>query len=438
MSNVNKSWSGSHKILFRFFFLYFLIQIIPLDWKFYQLLFSIHWTQLYYGDIFLLAHYHPQFIPGGGFYNWLLVAAIAATGTVIWTLRDRERDAYDTLYYWLRVLVRYRLAAGVIAYGFIKLFPLQSPALSLSTLNTRYGEFTDWKVFSVSLGAAPLYESFLGFVEILAGLLLLWRKTASIGSFIIIAFAGNVFLSNIAYEGGEYEYAAYLLVMALFLFAYDAGRLYNLVQGKPASPDTFRLQLPAAWQRRGRVILKTGFVLFFIVLYGAITYEGYRHDPHNVVTTPGLPGAYGVYNVSLFRIGKDTLPYSQVDTTRWQDVIFEKWATLSIKSNRPVVIDSTNVEQIHRDDLSKTYESVGTNGRRYYAYSVDSAAQALVLKNKNPHYAGEQLVLHYHWPTASRLVLEGVNENKDSIYVVLDRLDKKYLLVEGRRKPQTL
>ncbi|PUZ30191.1 hypothetical protein GA0116948_101197 [Chitinophaga costaii] len=438
MSNVNKSWSGSSKILFRFFFLYFIIQIIPVDWKFYQLLFSIHWAQLYYGDIFLLAHYHPQFIPDGGFYNWLLIAAIAVIGTIIWTLRDRDRDNYDTLYYWLRVLVRYRLAIGVIAYGFIKVFPLQSPANSLSTLNTRYGDFTDWKIFSISLGAAPLYETFLGVVEILAGLLLLWRKTASIASFIIISFAGNVFLSNLAYEGGEYVYCAYLLSLAFFVFAYDAGRLYNLVQGKPASPDTFSVQWPQAWQRKGRLVLKIAFVLFFIGLYGTITYEGYQHNPHNVVATPGLPGAAGVYNVSLFRIGKDTLPYSQVDSTRWQDVVFEKWATLSIKSNKPVVIDTENVEHIHQDDFTKTYESSGTNARQYYSYAIDSAHQALVLKNKNPHYPEDQWVLHYNRPTASRMVLEGINENKDSIYVVLDKLDKKYLLVEGRRKPQTL
>ena len=76
--------------------------------------------------------------------------------------------------------------------------------------------FTRWKLFSLSLGIVPGYESFLGAVEILAGLLLLNRKTASIGAFIVIIFTGNVFVSNLAYEGGEQVYSLYLIVLALF------------------------------------------------------------------------------------------------------------------------------------------------------------------------------------------------------------------------------
>ena len=36
-------------------------------------------------------------------------------------------------------------------------------------------------------------------------------------------------------------------------------------------------------------------------------------------------------------------------------------------------------------------------------------------------------------PTPDRIILRGINEFKDSIFVVLDRSDKKYPLVEGRQ-----
>uniref|UniRef100_UPI003B58711A hypothetical protein n=1 Tax=Noviherbaspirillum sp. ST9 TaxID=3401606 RepID=UPI003B58711A len=49
--------SSPEKHAFRFFFLYFLLQVVPLDWKFYRQLIDIDWGQLHYGDIFLITKY---------------------------------------------------------------------------------------------------------------------------------------------------------------------------------------------------------------------------------------------------------------------------------------------------------------------------------------------------------------------------------------------
>src|ERR1700735_3141897 len=207
-----------NKFVFRLFVLYVLIQAVPLDWKYYQELFAIDWAHLNYGAIFGLAHYSPRWTARPQSYaDWAIILAIAAAGALLWTYIDQRRNRsidrnqavgqsragdHDRLYYWVRVIVRYRLAIGMIAYGFIKLFPLLSPYPSLSNLNTNYGDFTRWKLFSLSLGIVPNYESFLGGVEIIGGLLLFYRKTASVGAFIIAVFLGNVFMFNLAYCGG--------------------------------------------------------------------------------------------------------------------------------------------------------------------------------------------------------------------------------------------
>ena len=51
-------------------------------------------------------------------------------------------------------------------------------------------------------------------------------------------------------------------------------------------------------------------------------------SPYQFPSTRGLTDAAGIYNVTQFRINKDTLAYSKTDPVRWQDVVFEKWATL--------------------------------------------------------------------------------------------------------------
>lgn len=437
------AWTKGEKIIFRFVFVYFLIQAIPLDWQFYRNLFSIDWGAHYYRDLFNLARYAPHFFgPVDTFVNWAVVALIALVGTAIWTIRDRKHAAYDELYYWLRVIVRYRLAVAMLAYGFIKLFPMQAPLPSLSNLNTPYGEFTAWKLFSLSLGITPSYESFLGIVEILGALLLLNRKTTTIGTLIIIPFLGNVFMSNVAYEGGEHVYSFLLITFALFLFSFDAIRLFRLVSlERPALPNRFRPVLTETWQRYGRLALKSSFIFFAVFLYGYKTYAAYKTGPYPFPQTPGLPEAAGVYDVQLFKLAGQTLPYSRTDSVRWQDVVFETWNTISIKSNRPVIPDQANTEQIQVDDANRTYEQAGTTGRHYYSYQIDSTKHVLTLTNRNPHYPNETLTLHYQ-QLPNQLVLSGLNESRDSVYVVLDKLNKKYLLNEaakaGRRGTLTL
>jgi hypothetical protein len=449
-------WKGYEKITFRFFFIYFLVQAVPLDWLYYKQVFAINWTHLKYTDIFLLAHYMPQFIAGAqNFAGWGIVAAMAAVGTIIWTVIDNRfiegqllpdssggaggGPLYNNLYYWIRAIVRYRLAIGVIAYGFIKVFPLQSPYPSLSNLNTSYGDFTRWKLFSISLGIVPGYESFLGLVEVAAGLLLLWRKTASVGAVVILLFTGNVFMSNIAYDGGEVVYSLYLIVLALFVLSWDLQRIVTLlVLQKPATPSRFRPVFTAKWQVYARWGLKVFTVFFFVLLYSFKTATGYKHDPYKYPVTKGLSKTAGIYHVSYFRINTDTIAYSKYNPVRWQDLVFEEWNTISIRSNRDVHIDSNNVERIDVADTDKTYELEGAIGRHYYRYTVDTVNQLLTLQNKNKFYKDEQLQLHYTRPNDSTIQLYGVNENRDSVFATLQRINKKYLLKEveqaGRSK----
>jgi uncharacterized membrane protein YphA (DoxX/SURF4 family) len=427
-------WKAYEKIIFRFLFIYFIIQTIPLDWKYYKGLFSINWLDLRYGDIFFITRYSPNFSSAtGSFTDWIIIAVIAAAGAFVWTKREKPGTDYNILYYWLRVILRYRLAIGVIGYGFLKFFPLQAPFPSISNLNTNYGDFTDWKIFSLSLGIVPGYESFLGGVELLAGILLFFRRTASTGALIILVFTGNVFISNLAYEGGEYVYSFYLISLAIFVFAYDAQRIYNLVSlGNPTVPNLFR-PVFLGWRDNARVALKITVIFFFVFIYGFKSYKGYKKDPYQFPAAKGLRGTAGIYNVTEFKLNSEIRPYSVTDPLRWKDVVFEKWATISIRSNRPVILDSTNYEQISRHDEDRNYELSGSGGRHYYSYTADTVSHILRLRNKNKNYPNEKLVLHYNHIDSANIALSGVNERKDSVYVLLTKIDKKYPVKLGRR-----
>jgi hypothetical protein len=428
-------WSEREKNIFQFFFLFFIIQALPLSVDLFKVFFGINWIHISYGDIFNITRLSAKFIPrADSFINWIIAAVLAVIGSVLWSRSKFKDQDYNTLYYWLRVIVRYRLAIGIIGYGFIKFFPLQSPFPSISNLNTSYGDFNDWKIFSMSLGIVPNYESFLGSIEIIAGLLLFFRKTATIGALIILVFTGNVFISNLAYEGGEYVYSIYLVSFALFVLSFDALRIYNLVSlERPTEPNKLKPVLTSR-QQTIRLVIKTLVIFFFVFLYGFKTYSGFRHDPYQFPLTAGLTKASGIYNVSEFKINNKELPYSATDSVRWKDVVFEKWATISIRSNRPVIVDAANYEQVFKKDEDRDYELIGSAGRHYYSYTTDTLNHVLLLADKNPHYKGEKLVLKYSRPDTATIILSGIDQQKDSVYVVLNKLEKKYPLSMGRRR----
>jgi hypothetical protein len=429
------AWKGWEKVAFRFFFVYFLIQIVPLDWKYYRDLFVSDGAFLSLRDIFYAARYTPRFFGDVPVLaDWGIAAALAIAATALWSYWDRERKEYNSLYYALRVVLRYRLAFGLLAYALIKFYPLQMPLPSVGNLNTHYGDITAWKIFSMSTGIVPGYQSFLGLVEAGAALLLLYRKTASIGAFIVLPFTGNVLMSNLAYEGGEYVYSLLLITFAAFILAYDVPRLLRLTSfEQPTEPNRFKPVFQAGWQQYGRWSLKG----LFLVLVGWYSYQSlqtYRQGGYQFPQAPGLANAAGLYDVKIFRVNGQDIAPSATDAQRWRDVAFEKWATVSIRTNQRAQLVTASTEEIFTHDKDRNYEYAGTTGRHYLRYEADTVNQVLTLRDgdSNP------LTLHYARPSAETITLAGITAAKDSLYVELHKIDKKYLLDEaakaGRRR----
>ncbi|HEY0743785.1 MAG TPA: DoxX family protein [Chryseosolibacter sp.] len=430
-------WNRYEKIVFRFFFIYFVLLAVPLDWNYYGDLFSRDWSSLHVSNLFYAARYTPKFFSDVPvFLDWAVIAAIALAGTFVWGVIEPERKEYNTLYYWLRVLIRYRLAAALLAYGFIKFFPQQMPWPSISNLNTNYGDLADWKVFSMSTGIVPGYQSFLGLVEITAALLLLNRKTALVGAFIVLPFTGNVVLSNLAYEGGEYVYGTLLVSFALFLVTYDVVRLYRFGAELNTLPNRYKLTLKEAWQRNSRIAAKLAFIFIFVVLYGYQSYASYKQGGYQYQTTAGIPGTEGLYNVKEFSVNGEVIPPSRTHSARWRDVVFEKWATLSIRSNEPVTLHSALTEEIRTDDAARDYEFSGNGGRHFYSYTYDEKEKTLTAVNRAD--VTDTFQLRFERLSPNTIQLSGRNNEKDFVNIVLEKVDKKYLLEEaaknGRRR----
>ena len=429
-------WSKGGLFLFRFFFIYFLIQVIPLDWKFYRDAFTdirpgdfLYWLQL--------TRYYPRFIADDpsnawgliSYANWLVAALMALVGALVWSRVDKtRRQGYHYLYYVLRVVLRYRLAIAMIAYGLFKLVALQIPKPTLSDFNTAYGDFLLWKAYYHTMGqGGAFYEQSLGFFELLGGVLLLWRRTTTIACILLSLMLTNIVLANFAYLLGDHIFSTYLLVIALFLLAHDVPRLYNLVSlnrftraAKPLPVQSARCRRTEQWSRA--VLLVFGFGFFALTLYAS----GKDHWPYK--QTAGLRDAAGYYNVEAFVWNGNNIPSGLSDPSRWQNVVFEPWNTISIRTAGTVAAEP---HQFYPLPNYANYEASGNRGRQFFNYTVDESRQQLRLNNLNGPVQTYHLTVKR--PDAQTIILRGTDANNDSLYALLKRQDKKYLLLEGRR-----
>lgn len=428
---------------FKFITLFLGLFSFPLiDWNFYRVLFQTKWTSVY--DFLSIASYTTHFGldngSGNGAWAWLILAVVALIGAIVWErlrpLRDKEQ--YQTIYYWASVLLRYKIGIALVAFGLIKFFPLQIPYPSLSNLHTNYGDYLPWKIYYHTIGITQGYESFLGFVEILVGVLLLIRSGVVFGAGIILGFTGNVLVANIAYNIGEQYFLTYVVIGASYLLAKDVPRIYTLLfERKFTKAEDFSPSFNISWLPKFRDYGRIAVILFL----GVTSYKAYSNFTNDFYLYPkakGITKVDGFYDVRLFVVGNDTIPYSRTNPKRWQNVVFEKWATLSIKTAEPIKIDTTKRFGYQANDLDRNYESAGVGDRRYYHYTTDTLTQTIALTNKNKNYASEQLTLNYKILGDSVIVLKGTNAQKEPVYAELKKINRKYMLFEGRRKPVKL
>jgi len=247
---------------------------------------------------------------------YLLIALLA---TVIWSLLDRQRRNYKWLHKWFTVYLRLNLAVGMIAYGVAKLFPLQFPPPSLSKLLETYGESSPMGLMWTFMGASRIYSIFGGAGEVLAGLLLVVPRLATLGALVCIGVMSNVLTLNLGYDIPVKLGSIHLILIAGFVVLPDLRRLVDFfvlnrrVEPAPA-PPLFRRK----WLNRVAIALQVAFGLLLLA------YNLY-HSEHllRAIQARNTVPLYGIWSVDEFKIGGEVRPPLLSDPVRWNRIIVE-------------------------------------------------------------------------------------------------------------------
>jgi hypothetical protein len=417
-------WPAWQRVLFRFFFVYLLLQIAPWEWFFaipgapFVLRYigrATNWAV--YASNARVFHVREKLVPMNGsgdtsyaFSELWLYLSVAAIACVVWTVLDRRRTNYARPLYWLRLITRYYLASAALSYGIIKLFALQMPFPTLSQLATPLGDLLPMRFSWLFIGYSVKYQFFSGAMETLAGLLLLYRRTVTAGLFAATGAFLNVVMINLSYDVPVKLFASHLLFGSLFLLALDSPRLVNFLVLNRATPATaaYEPAYASAWQRWGARAVKV-FILYQILLEPLQSgWAGYQEG--NAPANPG-PFKVGVYDVRQYVVNHDTIGDARGDTLRWKDVIFDNAGAGSVNTSDQV--------------FWQRYR------RGYFRYKPDTSKHVVAVWKIStiPRDSTFLFTMRYELPDTNTIRLHTVIRG-DSVHVDLLRVARHFQLTE--------
>ncbi|MFY0593637.1 hypothetical protein [Roseivirga sp.] len=374
---IQEDWSIFRKIGFRFAFLFFALLILPFPFTTpLNLLNSFwlgqafadfwSWTTQFVGSNILGIEGFSNPVTGSGdkTYDWvqkLSVLGISVIGTIIWSAIDRSRKNYHRVWRWFVLLVVFYLVYYMFFYGFIKVYWLQMSPPRIDRLLKTYGQSSPMGLLWTFMGASKTYSVYAGMSEVIAGTLLLFRRTRTLGGMVTFGVMFNVFMLNLSYDVPVKLFSAQLMIMGLYVAMIDRKAIFGLLLFQKSVN-------PTPWPPMFKTPVKNYILLLIQVL---LVFQFVQSNVKRGVDGRSRYGElrpksalYGLYDVEHYVKNGDTIPPLMTDKERWQRVIFDApGSTRTIFMNdrsryfnsKIDTVESTVTFTIGRDSLSKEY-----------------------------------------------------------------------------------
>lgn len=155
----------------------------------------------------------------------LLILSLCVT-LLVFFLRIRLNTGKIIVF--VRTYGRYFLVLMLLSYGFSKFFEGQFSYPSLERLDRKIGDSSPMGLLWTFMGYSKIYTVFGGFCQVLAGCLLIFRRTMIIGSLLALMVMTNIVVLNFSYDVPVKLFSTHLAVIALLLLIPNVVNLFQL------------------------------------------------------------------------------------------------------------------------------------------------------------------------------------------------------------------
>jgi hypothetical protein len=251
------------------------------------------------------------------------------------------------------------------------------------------------------MGYATKYQVFTGIVETVAGILMLFRHTATFGTLIALATFANVFMINIGYDIEVKLISLHLVIICLVLLAFEYKRIIGFVIMNSTVPpgNIYDVRFSQKWVRVGSVLLQCFFIwqVFVMEFYNDTNRYFEIRQVHANTLRPGI------YNVSSFVRNGHALPPLLTDSFRWEKFIFNDWGNWGYVSPY--------------DTLFTKRLTIG-----FFSYNLDTTRHEIqFMKSSLSHFEPyPSFLMKYEFPDSNTIQLNGII-HKDTVSAILKR-----------------
>lgn len=389
------NWPTSRLLLFRFLVVWIVLLTITIPFTYHIIPVTgnwfagiSEWIVRYSARIFVGTDpYERQLISDStGMYvhvfNMLMIALVVS---LAWTYFSGVRS-HQRLQYWFIVYVRYFLALQLLIYGFSKVFKAQFYLPEPNILYTPMGQLYPDILYWSSMGVSRSYSIFLGFAEVVAALLLFFRRSTMAGAVCSLFIMINVLAINLAYDISVKLLSLFLLLLSLYLVSTEGRRIISFIGGKAVEGSQLWKPQWTGYSKLIVTIVKT--IVILLIIYESLSlYINTNNFNDDKVRRPYLHGAW---SVKMFIAGNDTLPPLLTDSVRWRRVFFHRQGYFIVQK---------------MDDSMLDYEMQIDSVKRFIELRTDTGYDTLLFER----------------PNDNTLFIQ--TKNTPAIKVVLEKLD---------------
>lgn len=374
--------SGFKLFVYHWMNVFVLLGALFIPFSFNYLSFQAIVTQFLFEDIVIgiaqvldLKVLNPEISSDSTTLYVLLFSLLMIAFILTFSFRLFWKNHHNKIINTIQVILTYYLALILLKYGFDKIFKAQFYLPEPNLLYTPMGYLDKDILYWSTLGLSRTYSIFGGLMEVIPALLLLHRKTRTLGLFIIVGVLLHVVSINFSFDISVKLFSVFLLLVTLTLLAPNLKNLiWFFVLQRPTSlkQEETRITFKKSGVKYG---IKSAFIAILLLesLFPYLVSGVYNDDN---APRPYLHGAYEVTQI--------TLPDLCVDTPKIKRVFIHRRNYFILQYEDESMEDF----QLVIDPLNQEFRLTDYDEKEHILmYSYNSEKKELIL-NFSPQTSG--------------------------------------------------
>lgn len=351
---------------------------------------------MWFGESFLGWEFNQERLLNGfdskyDFARFSFITTISLLSASIWLFIDSKLklDYNQKLKTLLQTILRYHIGLTLILYGLSKVFLLQFGVMDIDSLEASIGEHSGMTFLWAFMSYSKFYGISAGLIEVAGGILLLYRRTTSLGAFLLLVAMLNVVLMDIGFDVSVKMFAIHLLLMVILLMWEDLERLFDFFfRGRLVKSFNYPPLFEEQKSKKVGIFIKVALFLYIIVSFGNNMKERINSQHGN-----RYKAFTSAHEIELFVKNGDTIPKDETDHSRWNKII------INGVSNLPETLVISRMD----------------DSREWYKFTADTIAKKLNL-TKMYSDSAKAYILTYETIEPKTYIYQGIFEG-DTIWV---------------------